>query len=301
MRRYVRSLVRRAPVGATLALSPLMAEYAPNGLPLLLDLARIESKRYFEEAAHRFPGLAYRLEGHRLHGFESWYANRARRTLLAHAGDEAAVKRCAPKASIALLEDGVDFDYLDPGRMSIPALLAGRQCLFLSAGQSKESRQSASWFADAIFPEVRRRDPALELVIEDSAWAARLRRTPGVLLAEGVPDKRHCLAAASAVIVPDSSELNRALEPLAMGKLALVSGRVAESFGRELPAGMVRCDRPQDWLDAVQSLPASAAPYPAIRKAAAIRFCWDKNLGIVTGEVEAALSSVNPLRSAGLA
>jgi hypothetical protein len=81
IRRYVQSL-RTLPLAASVAYTSAMAQYAPEDIPMILDLVDVDSEKWLDYARSGWPGWAYRLESRRLRRLETEYARRASRTFL---------------------------------------------------------------------------------------------------------------------------------------------------------------------------------------------------------------------------
>ena len=134
---------------------------------------------------------------------------------------------------------------------------------------------------------VQQREPGMRFLVvgrNPSREVVRLSRRPGVTVTGTVPDVRPYVAGARAVVVPlriARGVQNKVLEALAMGKVVLATPEVCRTFG-QLPVGLVRCDSPSGFVEAVcagsESLPAPEE----IRAAACRRFSWERSLGRIT-------------------
>ena len=296
MRRHIGELTRTVPLKATVAYSTAMAQYAPAGVPLLLDMVDVDSEKWFQYARLRRPSFPYALEGRRLRRHECRYAAQARRTLLATEQERALLASFAGAVSTGCVENGVDLARFDPAAVPALAELAGRRILvFVGAMDYYPNRDAVIWFGDRVLPALRRRDPALEFFIVGSSPAAdvvRLAAGDGIAVTGSVPDVRPYLAAAAAFVAPlriARGIQNKVLEALAMGKPVLASGAVCDTFGAELPAGLTRCETEQDYHEALGRLPAGHDP-DRIREAARGRFSWEKNMSLLASELAAVIS-----------
>jgi hypothetical protein len=65
-RRHIESL-RKLPVAATIAYSTVMAQHAPPGVPVILDMVDVDSEKWLQYGESRWPGWAYREWVVRLH------------------------------------------------------------------------------------------------------------------------------------------------------------------------------------------------------------------------------------------
>ena len=131
----------------------------------------------------------------------------------------------------------------------VPADLAGRNFLvFIGTLNYFPNADGVCWFADTVFPALRRQEPDLELFLvgrEPTQEVVRLGERAGITVTGAVDDVRPYVAAARAAITPlrlARGVQNKVLEALAMGKRALVSQAVCDTFQPELPPGVIRCE-----------------------------------------------------------
>lgn len=296
MRRHVQRLAQEVPLSAAIAYSTIMGPYAPEGIPLLLDMVDVDSEKWFEYARLRRPGFPYALEARRLRRMESSLAARACRTFLSTQREEKLLLRLCPGAATRCLENGISAAYFDPAASpKLPWLEGRRYVVFIGVMDYFPNADAVCWFAGRVYPGLRRHDPAAEFFVVGRNPARRvleLSRIPGITVTGAVDDVRPYLASASAVVVPlriARGIQNKALEALAMGKPVLASPTVAAALGDSLPPGLLRCDSEEDFIDAAAAALASGpAPDPRIRESVLERFCWERNLALLDAELRAA-------------
>ncbi len=293
MRAHVATLVRRAAIGCAIAYSSAMGPYAPESVPLLLDMVDVDSEKWLQYGGVRRLGPLYRLEGRRLRRLEIALATRARRTFLATRQEAALFHKIAPEAPVSCLENGVDTGYFDPERTAIPDELKRRRLLlFAGAMDYYPNADGVARFAADVLPTLRQLDAQLEFFIVGRDPSKRVRalgRQPGVTVTGSVPDVRPYLAAAMGVVTPlriARGIQNKVLEALAMGKPVLASPAVCSTFDR-LPRGVCCCASPREYAAAAASLPGPGWCDPEIRSAACQRFSWGKNLDLLEAELAA--------------
>jgi len=190
----------------------------------------------------------------------------------------------------------VDFNYFDPSvRRELPNL-PKRFVVFVGAMDYYPNADAACWFASQVFPQIRKHRNDMEFLIvgrNPTPAVRRLDGLPGITVTGAVADVRPYLSAAEAAIAPlriARGIQNKVLEALAMGKRALASTAVCETFGGELPPGVIPCRTAQDYLEFFKV--GSDTSYPlsdAIRGAARRRFSWSANLGMLTDELQTIL------------
>ena len=284
MRAYVESLPRPA---ATVAYSTAMAQYAPEGVPLLLDMADVDSEKWFGYGRTRRLGWVYAMEGRRLRSHEVEYARRAKMTTVVTESEAALLRSIVPDAMVRCSENGVDCDTFDPKQTPrLPELDGRRFLVFLGAMGYHPNIDAVCWFSREVFPELRRQDPSLEFLIvgrDPARPVRRLAEQAGVSVVGTVPDVRPYLAGSLAVVAPlriARGVQNKVLEALAMGKRVMASAAVCETFGGDLPEGLVRCETTADYAGYVG---ASAAA--RIRRRASVQFRWERSLETISLEL----------------
>jgi sugar transferase (PEP-CTERM/EpsH1 system associated) len=292
LKQHIRSLSAR-PVSATVAYSSVMAQYAPQGIPIVLDMVDVDSEKWMQYGQVRRIGMLYRSEGRRLRRIEIDVASRAARTFLSTWKEARLLRSIAPRASVRSMENGVDFDYFDPSIGWESPDLRKRFIAFVGAMDYYPNAEAACWFASQVFPQIRRQQKDMEFLIvgrNPTAAVRRLDRLPGITVTGAVADVRPYLSAAEAAIAPlriARGIQNKVLEALAMGKRTLASTAVCDTFSEELPPGVLRCRSAQDYVEFFQRKSEASDPSPAaIRSAARRRFSWKANFEILTDELQ---------------
>lgn len=280
------ALLESRPIGGAVAYTAVMAPFVPSGMPFVLDMTGVDSEKWRAYARHRKPSVLFETEAERLVRLETAQARRARITLLTTAAERETLLRLDASLRCEVMENGVDFDFFAPGRAPEDPRLASRQyLLFCGSLDYFPNEQGIAEFARTIFPQLRQREPDLELLIVGRNPKPRvlaLGAIPGVEVAGTVEDVRPYYRCARATVAPLSIARgiqNKVLESLAMNKPVLASPAVCQTFGGTLPEG-VRC---------CQTIDDYAAPPRGrdIRKSAKQRFSWKKNLAVLERAVAA--------------
>ncbi|MDR3530048.1 MAG: TIGR03087 family PEP-CTERM/XrtA system glycosyltransferase [Rhodopila sp.] len=293
LRAHVQWIVREQPIRAVVLLSSSMATFAPAGLPFIADWGDVDSEKRFQYARMRLGGFAHGLEGQRLRRVERDYALRSRRTFLTTPNELRLFRGIAPQAPLGCAGNGIDTDTFDPAAgFDVPADLRRRKFLvFVGMLSYFPNSDGIVWFADAVFPELRRNHPDLELLVvgrNPGAAVEKLAARDGVVVVGEVKDVRPYLAAARGVIAPlriARGIQNKVLEALAMGKTVLASGETCQTFQPDLPAGVVCCRSVQDYVEAVRNLPDTEAANMSIVVATRAKFGWADNLAPLVAEL----------------
>ena len=296
MRKHVESVARQG-VEACVAYSSAMAQYAPPKVPLILDMVDVDSEKWFQYGRMRWPGLLYRVEGGRLRRLETEYGLRSAVTFLSTWNEAQLFRSFSADCEVDCMENGVDFDYFDPDRVSPPAALQGRPYVaFVGAMDYYPNADAVCWFAANVFGELRRRRRHLEFLVvgrNPTTAVRRLASQPGITVTGSVPDVRPYLAGALSVVAPlrvARGIQNKVLEALAMGKGVFASDAVCRTFGPSLPPGVVRCRSEADYGRILST--GSTIAYPpaeTIRAGARRRFSWPDNLQGLAVKMDAVL------------
>jgi sugar transferase (PEP-CTERM/EpsH1 system associated) len=294
LRAHIRSVVQRYPIDAAVILSSAMAPYAPEGIPFIADWGDVDSEKRFQYARTRPFGFAQRLEAQRLRKIERDYAVRSQRTFLTTPNELELFHRIAPDAPVGCAGNGVNTQTFDPEAVFvIPEHLRRRKFLvFVGVLNYFPNSDGVRWFAENIFPELRRRDPQLELFVvgrHPARSVMQLMEREGITVTGEVGDVRPYLAAARAVVAPlriARGIQNKVLEALAMGKRVLASESVCQTFIPDIPKGVLCCSSADDYVHATAALPATSAADMTIADAARLRFSWAAHLQPLIAELD---------------
>lgn len=294
MRAYIRKLCAKVKVSAVVAYSLPMVPYAPPGLPLIFDMVDVDSGKWAEYSKSRRPGFLYSLEAGRLRRSEATFAANADITFLTTEQEVDQLRKLSPSANARCMENGVNFDYFDPGLVAMPPALKSRRFVaFVGTMDYYPNVEAAKWFAQNVFPALRRTDPGLEFFVvgnHPSREARELGRHPGVVVTGGVPDVRPYFLFADSIVAPlhiAHGVQNKVLEALAMGRTVFTTSQVCLAFAGALPEGLVPCDTSQEYVSAIQGHVAQRGKSnDDIRAAMRSRFAWDRSLRQLKASVE---------------
>lgn len=283
-------------IAATVAFSSAMVPYAPQGIPLVIDMVDVDSEKWEQYGDMRFPGFLYRTEAARLRKVERAAALRAGCTFLTTTQERHLLESIAPGARVRAIENGVDLSFFDPARVTPHSGPQNRPYVaFVGVMDYFPNADACRWFATSVLDTLRRRIPDCEFAIvgrDPSPDVKKLGELPGVRVIGPVPDVRPYVAGARAVVVPlriARGVQNKVLEALAMGKPVLASEAVCRTLG-QLPPGVTQCLSPGDYADAIAAIDNGPRGWQsAIREGVRHRFEWDSNMRVVLEELEARL------------
>jgi glycosyltransferase involved in cell wall biosynthesis len=236
------------------------------------------------------------MEGRRLRSHEVEYTRRAKMTTVVTESEAMLLRSIVPDALVRCSENGVDCDTFDPKQTPrLPELDGRRFLVFLGAMGYHPNIDAVCWFSREVFPELRRQDPALEFLIvgrDPARPVRRLAEQAGVSVVGTVPDVRPYLAGSLAVVAPlriARGVQNKVLEALAMGKRVMASAAVCETFGGDLPEGLVRCETTADYAGY-----ARASTNGCIRRRASVQFRWERSLETISHELSNICGECHP-------
>ncbi len=302
LRRHAQQLVASTPMFATLAYSSAMVQYAPENIPMVLDMVDADSEKWMQFADSRRPRWLFRAEGLRLREQEAAQVRRATRTFVT-TDREAHVLTADGGHSAETMCNGVDTGFFDPSIVSAPSG-SGSPVIFVGAMNYYPNIDAVRWFATHVFPEWKRRDPQATFCIvgrNPPAQVRQLGEIDGIEVPGEVDDVRPYLASARAMVAPmriARGIQNKVLEALAMGKQVMASRQVAECFGADQPPGLSRCDSVPEYLETLAKLKAAPGAWdPEIRAAVRQRFSWDANLQQLQRALEPLACAYNVERS----
>jgi sugar transferase (PEP-CTERM/EpsH1 system associated) len=187
------------------------------------------------------------------------------------------------------ISNGVDSDYFDPaGTFAAPFDTALPNFVFTGTMDYVPNVDAVRWFAEAIFPIVRRSlpDARFHIVGTSPAPAVQaLTAIEGVHVTGRVPDVRPYLAHAIAAVAPmriARGIQNKVLEAMAMAKAAVVTSDALEGIAATAGTELLLADDPEAFAAALCRLAADLSERTAIGQAArrrvVDRFSWDGQL-----------------------
>jgi len=180
----------------------------------------------------------------------------ADRVVLATEPEADLYRGIAGSAKISAVPNGVDFDYFE--RTS--AAPQQDSCAFIGAMDYRPNAESATWFADAVWPDVRRRNPHAVFRIvgrNPTRTVQALANRPGVEVTGEVPDVRPHLAKSMTVVAPlriARGVQNKVLEAMAAGRPVLASSQAAVGLKVNHDYELLLADKPAEWVDRLVGL-----------------------------------------------
>ncbi len=289
LRQWVESL---RGLDAAVVFSSVMADYLPARLPALVDFVDMDSAKWTQYAGtHRWPlSWLYRREGERLFAFERAVAQQARHSFFVTEAERELFLAAAPEcaARVDAMCNGVDAGFFSPDHGLASPYPAGEiPVVFTGAMDYWPNVDAAVWFAGAILPRLRQRNPAIRFyVVGRSPDPAVLALAgEGVVVTGTVDDVRPFLAHAHVAVAPlriARGIQNKVLEAMAMARPVVASTACAGPIAAEPVQELLAAETADDYVARIESLLADPAHADNIGRAARNRvlasYGWDAHL-----------------------
>ena len=241
----VRAVLAREAIDAILVFSGQMAQYVPvDAAPrMVMDFVDMDSAKFGAYAANAHGPVRWLMarEEKRLFAFEAEVAARADVSLFVSEAEARLFRERAGVGRVMAVENGIDTTFFDP-ELDLPRVGTGAKNeqghLLVFTGQMdyRPNVEGALWFAEAVWPELHHRHPALRFAIVGRNPTAELRhleRRPGLIVTGEVPDVRPWLAAAAIAVAPlriARGVQNKVLEAMAMARPVVATDAAAEGI-----------------------------------------------------------------------
>lgn len=245
--------------------------------------------RQYAEAKRGVSRLVYRREAHCLAEFERRIAQQFDASVFVSAAEAAFFRGVAPAAADKIfgVANGVDAAYWKPNRdYANPYPTGERVVAFAGAMDYRANVDAATWFAEAVWPRIRAKQPNARFYIVGSKPTREVQalgEAADITVTGRVEDVRPYLAHAHVVTAPlriARGIQNKVLEALAMAKPVLATPEAWE--GIDEFAGRQGCISRSPEVLATEALRwlALAEPgrVPAARAMVEARYDWAKNL-----------------------
>jgi len=223
----------RQGVDAAFGFSAAVMPYLESAsCPVFADLVDADSAKWTSYAERSpFPMSAlYAREGRVLADAEAAISRRSDHTFLI-TPEEAAIVQAHPKAEpnrIGYYGNGVDTEYFDPEADFTP-LDQRVDLIFTGAMDYQPNVEAVTWFAEAVWPQLRETSPELTFAIvgaRPTPAVTGLADRPGITVTGRVEDMRPWLAAARIAVAPlqiARGVQNKVLEAMAMARPVVAS------------------------------------------------------------------------------
>lgn len=276
--RAVRDWGREAPPDLVWVYSSSMAQYAFD-LPArvkVMQFAELDSDKWRQFAAVSGPAgrWVYGREARTLLAFEDRVARTFSRSLVVSDAERELFRERIPGADAAVLPNGVDTAHFTTAG---DAQRQPHTAVFTGVMDYEPNVDGVCWFADACWPELRRRFPDARLLIVGSKPVAKvlaLQERPGITVTGRVPTTPPWFDQAAVAIAPlrlARGVQNKVLEALSMALPVVCSPPAARGLGDVPPDVLTLADGAAATIDGVARHFAAPA---AARAAGAAAAAW---------------------------
>ncbi|MEM8710238.1 MAG: TIGR03087 family PEP-CTERM/XrtA system glycosyltransferase [Planctomycetota bacterium] len=192
-----------------------------KGTPWVMHFAELDSDKWRQYAdKHAFPmSLVYRREWKTLRRFEQEIAADALTNVFCTPLEEKIFQREIPGCPSTVMRNGVALDHYQPS----PESAEDGHCVFIGVMDYFPNIDGCQWFADEVFPQIRKEVPGARFTIVGSKPTPEveaLGRRDGIEVTGFVDDPRDYLKRAAVSVAPlrvARGIQNKVLEALAMG------------------------------------------------------------------------------------
>jgi len=261
LRARIAEAARHAPFDAIIVHCAFVAHHV-DGIPAglrVMDYGDLDSAKWAAYASHRaLPlSLGYALESRKLRAHERRLATRFDQCTVTTQGERDEFLALQVDRPCTVIPNGVDAGHFSPA----PEAATGTTSLvFLGRFDYFPNIDGARYFAEEIFPEVRRRVPGctLQIVGANPAKVVReLASRPGVQVCANVPDVRPFLQGAAVSVAPlriARGTQNKILESMAMGVPVVATRQAARGIQAVAGEHLLVADGPKDFAESVTRL-----------------------------------------------
>lgn len=285
--------------------SSAMAQYvmdSPRAANIVMDFVDADSAKFRQYASERSGPmrLVYRIEADRVERFDRAVARAAKACIFVSNTDRNLFARACPESSTKLhvVPNGVDCNYFDP------ALLPQKEradpvILFTGTMDYYPNVDAVSWFARAIFPQIRAAIPnaRFQIVGTSPAQAVQaLTQQSGIEVTGAVPDIRPYYADAAVCVAPlriARGIQNKVLEAMAMAKPMIASPNALDGISATAGEHVLVAGNEADFAKATIKVlrEGAGAMGPKARANVLAHHAWSVQLAKLDAIIDAAGSS----------
>ena len=217
-----------------------------------IDLMDVDSQKWLDYSkSSGLPMSAiYRLEGQRLRILEKLIAQQADRLLVVTDAERQLFHSFCESAPVQAVGNGVDLDYFIPAETRATPM----SCAFVGVMDYRPNIDAVCWFAENVWPQVRRRYPESVFSIVGKSPTPEVRALSGcdgIHVTGPVPDVRPWLAKAACIVVPlriARGVQNKVLEAMACGRPIVCSPTPLQGLDVEHGQQLLAAETPSEWM-----------------------------------------------------
>ncbi|PKM37854.1 MAG: sugar transferase [Gammaproteobacteria bacterium HGW-Gammaproteobacteria-10] len=264
LQQWVNDVIERHQISKVLIFSSVMGQYVLNreDLTLIADYVDVDSDKWRQYAEKKnWPeSWVYRRESERLIEFEKQLISQVKAGFFVSEQEASLFKTLAPEfeARIGSVNNGVDTDYFSPDyAFDSPYRPESQVLAFTGAMDYWANVDAVKWFAEKVFPSIRKKHPDTEFYIVGSKPTKdvlSLAQIDGVVVTGSVDDVRPFIAHADLVVTPlriARGIQNKVLEAMAMAKPVIATSMAIEGIPVDDSLNVAIIDDVQSFADRV--------------------------------------------------
>jgi sugar transferase (PEP-CTERM/EpsH1 system associated) len=244
MQAWVDKTIQAQNIGRVLIFSSPMAQYVEKypSLQRIADFVDVDSDKWLQYAEKKnWPASwIYRRESKKLLDFETRIAASFNATLLVSEQEAQLFKSLVPEAAdkVTYVNNGVDTAFFDPALSFVSPFTVDEQVIvFTGAMDYWANGDAVKWFAEQVFPAVKKLNPQARFYIVGSKPTKAVQlladADPFVTVTGRVEEIRAYLAYADVVVAPlriARGIQNKVLEAMAMAKPVVATSMAMEGI-----------------------------------------------------------------------
>ncbi len=260
LKRWLNRLLAKHFMDHALIFSGAMAQYLPENFSgsRIIDFVDVDSDKWLQYSRNKSWPMTwvYQREHRTLMAYERQVAKTMTASFFVSADEALLFQQIAPESmnKICFVGNGVDTDYFNPTLQFSSPFGKSPVIAFTGAMDYWANIDAVCWFANHIFPLIRRQSSHAEFFIVgtnpgDQVW--ELNQQPGITVTGAVPDIRPYLYHAHTVVAPlriARGIQNKVLEAMAMAKTIVAT-----------PQAMEGIDLPDTWPGTITDIPNTFA------------------------------------------
>ena len=301
--RWVADTIRAHRIERAVVFSSSMAQYLESfpSLRRVIDLVDVDSDKWRQYAlGKRHPARwIYAREARRLLAYERRITSEADAALLVSEDETELFRSLAPESAkkVYAVHNGVDAGFFDPGYAGTSPYPGDvRPIVFTGAMDYWPNEEAVTWFADAILPIIRQREPRTAFYVVGSRptpSVQALAEREGITVTGFVDDMRPWLGHADVAVAPlriARGVQNKVLEAMAMGLTVVGTTHALSGIEAIIGEDVLQADDPESFAAAVvqQLRTPDASIGPNARARVLNAYDWAARLqrldAIMTGE-----------------
>ena len=301
MQAWVDSTIKKQAITKIVVFSSAMAQFVESQPETrrVIDFVDIDSDKWQQYARKKIWPMSwlYQREGKTLLAYEKKIAKACDASLFVSQAESDLFKKLAPESAhkIGFFNNGVDTDYFSPNiHHENPYSPNDKIIVFTGAMDYWPNIDAVQWFAEEIFPEVRKIHQNVLFYIvgtRPSDKVMKLSNLQGIKVTGSVPDIRPYLAHADVAVAPlriARGIQNKVLEAMAVAKTVVVSPQALEGIDAETGAELLLAENGKQCITILSNFlnQKSQSIGIAARKKVEFRYNWERNLQIIDNLVD---------------